>query len=131
MHISAGGGGPGGETGVQQIRTVVIYDSASGRVVHTHHAVTFVGGKSPSEEELKTRALKLAHETVVRTGRKVPSRLEALRVEPASIEPGVEYRVDLKQRSLVAGKVIAPLAKPSVGKSKQKQGRVPKGSKGR
>ena len=96
MHISAGGGQ------VQHIRTVVIYDSVSGRVVHTRHAVTFVGGTSLSDQQLKDRALELLHKTAARSGRKIPSRLEVLQVDPRSIAPGVEYRVDPKQRSLVA-----------------------------
>jgi hypothetical protein len=131
MYISAGGGGPDGETAVRQIRTIVIYDQATGRVIHTHHAVTFVGGQSLSDEELRARALKLAHEAVVRSGRTVPSRLEALRVDPASIAPGVEYRVDPKQRTLVAEQVIATLVKPSGRRLNQKRAKAPKASKRR
>src|SRR6476619_901570 len=123
MHISAGG------VQVQQIRPVVIYESVSGRVVHTHHAITFVGGTSLSDQQLKHRALELLHETAARSGRKIPSRLEALQVDPRSVEPGVEYRVDPKQRSLVAGKVIGPFTKPSGRLSNQKNAKALKGAK--
>jgi hypothetical protein len=119
MYISVGGGGPGSMVAVQRVRTVVVYDAASGRIVHTHHAVTFTGGKPLSDDELKARALKLAHGTGTVSGRKIPTRLEALHVDPASIASGVEYKVDPKQRTLVAGKRIAAFAERLSGHARK------------
>jgi hypothetical protein len=116
---------------VQRIRTVVVYDAASGRIVHTHHAVTFAGGKSLSDDELKARALKLAHGSLTGSGRRIPTRLEVLHVDPTSIAPGVEYKVDPKHRTLLAGKAIAPFAKRSAGSASKKKTKPSKSSKRR
>src|SRR5579859_4865419 len=121
MYISAGGGGQDGKAVVQRIRTVLVYDVSSGRVVHTHHAVTFAGGRSLSDDELKARALKLCQEALTRTGRKVPTRLDALHIDPASIAPGVEYRVDPKGRTLLAGRAISSFAKEPASSRKKKR----------
>src|SRR5215472_2241245 len=120
MYISAGGGGQDGKAAVQRIRTVVVYDVSSGRVVHTHHAVTFSGGRSLSDDELKTRALKLCQEALTGSGRRIPSRFDALHVDPASIAPGVEYKVHPNQRTLLAGDMISPFGRQSTGSSKTK-----------
>jgi len=120
MHVSAGGGGQDGKAAVQRIRTVVVYDASSARVVHTHHAVTFPGAMSLSDDELKARALKLCEEALTGSGRRIPTRLDALHVDPASIVPGVEYKVDPKQRTLLAGKPISSFTKQSAGSSKKK-----------
>jgi hypothetical protein len=102
MFISVGSGGSQhGGAMVEKLRTVVIYESVSGRIVHTHHAVTFVGGKSLPNEDLQTRALKLARDNMLRRGQSVPPRLMAIHVDPATITRGVQYRVDPKRRSLV------------------------------
>ena len=112
MHISAGGGSHGATRAVERIRSVVVYDAPSGRVLHTHHAVTFAGGRSSSDEELKARALMLARETVVRRGGTPPRQLAALSVDPASLKPGVEYRVDTKRHALVAAALKKPVGPP-------------------
>jgi len=119
MYISAGGGGQDGKAAVERIRTVVVYDVSSGRVIHTHHAVTFAGGTSLSDDELKARALKLSQEALTGSGHTMPTHLDALHVDPTSIAPGVEYRVDPKQRTLLRGKPISPVAKHSAGASKK------------
>jgi len=119
MYISAGGGGQDGKAAVERIRTVVVYDVSSGRVVHTHHAVTFAGGTSLSDDELKARALKLSQEALTGSGHTMPTHLHALHDDQTSIAPGVEYRVDPKQRTLLRGKPISPVAKHSAGASKK------------
>lgn len=120
MYISAGGGGQDGKAAVQRIRTVLVYDVSSGRVVHTHHAVTFAGGTSLSDDELKARALKLCQEALTGSGRRIPTRLDALHIDPASIAPGVEYKVDPKRRTLLAGRPISPFAKQAASSRKKK-----------
>jgi len=121
MYISAGGGGQDGKAVVQRIRTVLVYDVSSGRVVHTHHAVTFTGGRSLSDDELKARALKLCQEALTRTRRRIPTRLDALHIDPASIAPGVAYMVDPKGRSLLAGRAISSFAKEPASSRKKKR----------
>ena len=120
MYISAGGGGQDGNAVVQRIRTVLVYDVSSGRVVHTHHAVTFAGGTSLSDDELKARAVKLCQEALTGSGRRIPARLDALHIDPASIAPGVEYKVDPKRRGLLAGRPISPFAKQPASSRRKK-----------
>jgi len=129
MYISAGGGSQDGKPAVQRIRTVVVYDVSSGRVVHTHHAVTFAGGTSLSDDQLKARAFELCQKALTRTGRSIPTHLDALHVDPASIAPGVEYRVDPKRRALLAGKPISSFGGRPAGLSKKT--RQTKGTKKR
>lgn len=114
MHIAAGGSSQDGKTAQPHVRSVVVYDAASGRVVHTHHAVTFDGGAAVSDEELSKRALKLAHDSVVGLGRAAPRRLEALHVDPTSVAPGIVYRVDVGKHMLIAGgPILATRARPT------------------
>src|SRR5690242_19712259 len=120
MYISAGGGGQDGKAVVHRIRTVLVYDVSSGRVVHTHHAVTFAGGTSLSDDELEARALKLCQEALTGTGRRIPARLDALHVDPASIAPGLEYKVDPRGRTLLVGRPISPFSKEPVSSRKKK-----------
>ena len=98
MHIGVGGS----STAKHEVSTAVVYDSA-GRVVHTHHVVTFAGGTAMDDEQIRARALKFAHDLVAGSGRTVPDKLETLLVDGRTLLPGTAYTVHTKRRELVAG----------------------------
>lgn len=102
MHI-----GVGGTAKLKhELRTAVVYDS-KGRVVHTHHVITFEGGAAMGDEQIRARALQLAKELVAGSGRKVPGKLETILVDGRTLVPGTSYTVDPKRRELVAGQKFA------------------------
>ena len=100
--------------GIEKIRAVVVYDGRSGRVVHTHHAVTFTGATAISDADLMTRALELARECLrnaavslgegrIDAGRKIAvsaNKLEAMQVDPTLLASGARYRFDRKSGEL-------------------------------
>jgi hypothetical protein len=118
MLISAGGGSQSGRAVVEKLRTIVVFEGATGNIRHVHHAVTFVGGTSLSDSELQERALKLARSILARTGKVAPTRLSVIQVEPSALTPGFRYRVDTKNNSLV---VAHPSSKRKVSKTPVKR----------
>lgn len=99
MHIGTGGS----SSAKHEVRTAVVYDS-SGRVVHTHHVVTFVGGTATDDEQIRARALKFAHDLVAGSGRMMPGKLETILVDGRTLLPGTTYTVDTERSELVPGK---------------------------
>jgi hypothetical protein len=98
MHI-----GTGGTASLKHdVKTAIVYD-ASGRVVHTHHVVTFAGGIAMDDEQIRARALKFAHDLVAGSNKKIQGTLETLLVDGRTLLPGTTYTVDTKRRELVAG----------------------------
>jgi hypothetical protein len=98
MHIGTGGS----SSTKHEVRTAVVYDS-SGRVVHTHHVVTFAGGTAMDDEQIRARALKFAEDLVAGSSRTTPGKLETILVDGRAILPGTTYTVDTKRRELVPG----------------------------
>src|SRR5215211_8577277 len=76
--------------------TFLIYDAASGEIVHGHKVVVLPFGESPSDEELMRQALDTAEQVTKRRG---PS-LKALAVRDDQLEPGATYRVDPRSQKL-------------------------------
>lgn len=70
--------------------TFLIYDAASGEIVHGHKVLTLPYGKAASEKELLAQALDIAAQV---TGRR-SSDLRVLAVAEDELEPGSIYRVD-------------------------------------
>ncbi len=101
MHI-----GVGGSAAKPDVKTALVYDS-SGRVVHTHHVVTFAGGTPIDDEQIRARALQFAHDLVAGSGRTVPEKLETILVDGRTLLPGTTYTVDTKRRELVPGRRFA------------------------
>jgi hypothetical protein len=100
MHIGVGG------SAKHDVKTAVVYDS-SGRVIHTHHVVTFAGGTAMNDDQIRERALKFAHDLVAGSCRTIHSQLETLLVDGRALLPGTTYTVDTKRRELVAGQKYA------------------------
>jgi hypothetical protein len=97
MHI-----GVGGSSAKHDVKTAVVYDPA-GRVVHTHHVVTFAGGTAMDDEQIRARALKFAHDLVTGSGRTIEGKLETILVDGRTLLPGTTYTVDTKRGELLAG----------------------------
>jgi hypothetical protein len=87
----------GAAAAVSSERLCLVYDPTSGEIVLTHRVVTLEGGTEPSEDEIARYAVLLARR---RAG--AGQRLEALHVERGALEPGRRYRVDPKDKVLVA-----------------------------
>jgi len=85
--------------------TTVVYDSATGDVVHYHHVVVLPRGKAPSEEKIEADALSFAAKF---TQRDVAS-LKALRVESDDFLDGVAYKVNLNTTKLERVEGESPL----------------------
>ena len=99
MHI-----GTGGSSALKHdVRTAIVYDS-SGRVIHTHHVVTFAGGTATDDDQIRARALKFAHDLVAGSGRTIHDQLETILVDGRTLLPGTTYTVDPRRRELVPGK---------------------------
>ena len=99
MHIATGGG----PTTAHEVKTVAVYDSSSGRVVHTHHVVTLAGGTPMDDDQIRTRALTFAQDLVAGTRRKIAGKLETIFVDGRALVPGITYTVDPERRTLVKG----------------------------
>jgi hypothetical protein len=76
--------------------TFLIYDAASGEIVHGHKVLVLPFGDSPSDEELVHQALDTAEQVTKRKG----SSLKALAVKDEQLEPGAAYRVDPRSQKL-------------------------------
>jgi len=78
-------------------RTItVVYDAATGEVVHSHHVVVLPRAKAPREEQIEVDALSLA----AKYSQRDVASLKALRVESNDFEDGVAYKVNLKATKL-------------------------------
>lgn len=77
---------------------VVVYDPEDGRVVHTHHTVTWRGGEHPTKDEQERAATEQAEsEAGV-----APERVAFLHPDPREVDPEAFLRVDPKTRSLIS-----------------------------
>ncbi|MGA9566069.1 MAG: hypothetical protein WBS19_11145 [Candidatus Korobacteraceae bacterium] len=107
MYIGVGGSSP-----KHDVRTAVVYDP-SGRVIHTHHVVTFAGGTAMDDDQIRARALKFAEDLAAGSSTTVPGKLETILVDGRALLPGTTYSVDTKRRELVPGKSYAIHGKPT------------------
>jgi hypothetical protein len=80
-------------------RLAVVYDRASGNIVHFHRVTTLQGGKTRSDDEVMSAALEHASKTNSAFDR---SRVNVLIVAPHAIKPGHTHRVDTKKLVLHA-----------------------------
>lgn len=75
----------------------VVYDREDGRVVHTHHTVTWRGGEHPAKEEQARTATEHAEaEAGV-----APERVAVLHTDPREVDPEAFLRVDPKTGALI------------------------------
>jgi hypothetical protein len=74
-------------------RAYVVFDRATGEVIHVHHAVTFAAGP-PLREPHEARARRLA-------GAKAGANAEVIEVDPAEVDRHGRLRVDPTTRKIV------------------------------
>ena len=83
--------------GIESWDLVVVYDPEDGRVVHTHHTVTWRGGEHPTKEEQeRTATLHAEAEAGV-----AADRVAVLHTDPREVDPEAFLRVDPETRSLI------------------------------
>jgi hypothetical protein len=80
---------------VSHCRAYVVYDTATGEVLHVHHSVTFPHG-APMREKPEARALRLA-------GNKAGASAQVLEVEGAEVNHRDPIRIDTAKRVVVRG----------------------------
>ncbi|MDH3592833.1 MAG: hypothetical protein OER88_13185 [Planctomycetota bacterium] len=80
------------------VKTIVLYDRKTGRIVHTHTVACFNGASAPTKAALEKRATAVAKEC----GHAV-SRTACLHVAgDGGLKPGVLQKVDTKKLVIVA-----------------------------
>jgi hypothetical protein len=73
---------------------VVLYDKSTGEVRHIHEEIFLPGSKVLSKDQIEAAAFKRLRSSDT-------SRLAALHVSHSDLKPYINYRVDLKKKSLV------------------------------
>jgi hypothetical protein len=73
-------------------RAFVVFDSATGAILHVHHAVEFEGG-APQRETPHDRARRWAG---------AGPHAEVIEVDPAAVNHRLPVRIDLATRKVVA-----------------------------
>jgi|SRR5271166_3562722 len=76
--------------------TRVIYDRATGEIVHIHYVVILPKAEVPDEDHLDAEAVSQASRFSKRPG----AGLQALKVEASEFQASVRYRVNLETRKL-------------------------------
>ena len=84
--------------GIESWDLVVVYDPEDGRVVHSHHTVTWRGGEHPAKEEQERAATEHAEAEAGID----PERIAFLHLDPREVDPEALLRVDPKTRTLIA-----------------------------
>ena len=83
---------------VHSIKTVVVYDEASGHIHHHHSVMTLLGGRESSDEEMAQDAMR----ALAQQQRAITPKLQVLHVAPGTLAPGKQYRVNHASRTLIA-----------------------------
>jgi len=76
----------------ESIKSCVLYDPSDGRIVHQHEVVNFPGAKAVENEEIESKAVRLA----AKLGHDI-SKLKALHLSGA-FPSDKRYRVDTNER---------------------------------
>lgn len=79
-------------TPLARARAFVVFDAATGAILHVHHTVEFEGG-APQREAPQDRALRLAP---------AGPHAEVIEVDPAAVNHGRPVKIDLATRKVVA-----------------------------
>jgi len=86
---------------VEACDMVVVYDRKTGAIRHTHECFTWRGGEHPSREAIEREAMEHAGRIHRELG-----EVEALHVDPRTVELDALHHVDVNRRALVAGAVV-------------------------
>lgn len=82
---------------VEHWSMVVVYERATGRIVHRHQSVTFKGAQPPDRETLERAAVEFASPN----SKQAAKGWAALHVDPRSLKEEAEYKVDPRKKVLV------------------------------
>lgn len=82
---------------VEQWSMVVVYERATGRIVHRHQSVTFKGARAPDRETLERAAMEFAPAN----SKQVAKGWATLHVDPRSLKEEAEYKVDPRKKALI------------------------------
>jgi len=74
------------------LRCHIVYDKATGDVIHIHHSVEFENG-APVREDAVTRARRLAG--------KAGAHAEVIEVDPSHLPRPGKFRIDPKKHTIV------------------------------
>jgi hypothetical protein len=87
----------------------VVYESGTGRIVHTVYVDVLKGAEVPSEAEIEKQVMiSASHVTGI-----AEEILSLLSVDPERLKPGMIFEVDPKTRDLCEKKASAPRTKRS------------------
>lgn len=81
------------------VDTRIVFDRATGEILHVHQSLALLGAQLPDDEELAASALSFAAD---RTNRS-QAEMDVLRVNEEDLRVGVNHKVDPKARCLVIG----------------------------
>lgn len=82
-------------------QTVVVYDPADGRIIHTHHVIVLEGANVPPAKQVEQTALTLAEKAG-----NARSKMAILNLGSRLLDRKYRYRVNPKKRSLVRVQTI-------------------------
>jgi hypothetical protein len=94
----------------------MVYDSATGRVVHVHQHFTYPGGRNWSASEIESHALAV----LARSIKADVSGFHVLHVKPGEYQEGALYRIEPESRQLITLRRAtsnAPMALPQSSQS--------------
>lgn len=75
----------------------IVYDGATGRIVHTHQVMALPGGEIPGGIDIDAQARSLAS----RISGKPEEELGVLNIQPEEVKSEVAYTVDLDTHRLI------------------------------
>jgi hypothetical protein len=94
----------GTEFAVADWSMVVVYERATGRIVHRHQSVTFKGAQPPDRATLERAAIELAAPKSAQAA----ARWSTLQVDPLTLKEDATYKVDIRKKALVEVKPRKP-----------------------
>lgn len=74
----------------------LVYDTETGKVLHTHMFMVLPRAKAPTEEQVSTEAIALAH----RYTQHPTERMKVFEVPTDQYEDGASYKINLKDKAL-------------------------------
>jgi len=86
----------GGSEMPESVKTVIVYDAASGDIRHVHQVITMPGAVAPEQSVAERDAMLLAKEEGYES-----SGLSCLTVDAEKLNVQARYRVDVKRGVLV------------------------------
>jgi hypothetical protein len=89
----------GGTSSPHAHDAVIVYERATGRIVHVHEVITMPGAKHPESHAMSARAL----EMVARRGRHAAESIATLVVPAERVKHTKHAHVDVESLTLVDG----------------------------